>query len=113
MFFYVIINYFLLNVHYEQIIYNSGINGLGDDIYRLFIKFKWLQDKNKDYFAAFCYLLLNLLLFIFIAYSKLDYIFNITSIFSIIFLPLFVSLFAFLFQEIMPEFKITFYIFSL
>ncbi|CAP18440.1 conserved hypothetical protein [Candidatus Phytoplasma mali] len=80
---------------YKCVIYTSGIYGVSDAVSRFFIKIGFLQENNKDYFASFLYILVNFLLFLFIAFPKLDKNFNINSIFSIVFLSLFVSFFSF------------------
>ncbi|MFP7699684.1 MAG: YitT family protein [Candidatus Phytoplasma pyri] len=80
---------------YKCVIYTSGIYGVSDAISRLLIKIEILKKEYKDYFASFLYIMVNLLLFLFIALPKLDKNFNINAIFSIVFISLFVSFFSF------------------
>ncbi|WP_334331179.1 YitT family protein [Candidatus Phytoplasma prunorum] len=80
---------------YKCVIYTSGIYGVSDAISRFLIKIEFLTEKNKDYFASLLYIMVNILLFFFIAFPKLDKNFNINAVCSTVFISLFVSFFSF------------------
>jgi uncharacterized membrane-anchored protein YitT (DUF2179 family) len=104
---YVLTDAFFVSGQYKIKIYTTGIHGIGDAIAKIlkdisekrnfnFLFLYKLTQKNSfnGVFAGMFYGLVNILLFIFIAFPKLDFKFSVNSLINSIFLFIFVIILA-------------------
>ncbi|KXT29403.1 hypothetical protein AXA84_0048 [Candidatus Phytoplasma oryzae] len=107
-FIYILSDALFVSGNYDIKIYTTGIHGIGDAIAKIlkeisnkdfFLNFPYLfkltqKSSFNGIFAGIFYGVVNILLFIFIAFPKLDYKFSINSLINSIFLFLFIIILA-------------------
>ncbi|MDO7983533.1 YitT family protein [Candidatus Phytoplasma fabacearum] len=94
-FFYCLADILFVSGNYKINLYVTGVHGIGDAIAKVLKSNFTIFKQNPLFvgvFAAFFYLLVNFILFIFIAFPKLDIKFNITTLFNTIFIFLFLTI---------------------
>ncbi|MDV3165149.1 MAG: YitT family protein [Candidatus Phytoplasma australasiaticum] len=94
-FFYCLADVLFVSGNYKINLYVTGVHGIGDAIAKVlksnFDIFK-CNSLFVGFFAAFFYLFINFILFMFIAFPKLDSKFNITTLCNTIFIFLFLTI---------------------
>ncbi|WAN63058.1 YitT family protein [Candidatus Phytoplasma rubi] len=85
MFLYTFIDVILMSGDYDIKLYTTGIHGIGDAIAKILKSIFQIQNESfNGWFAACFFAVVNLFLFIFISFPKLDLKFSLNSLINII-----------------------------
>ncbi|WP_284928407.1 YitT family protein [Candidatus Phytoplasma sp. AldY-WA1] len=100
MFLYTFIDVILMSGDYDIKLYTTGIHGIGDAIAKILKNVFQIQSESfNGLFAACFYAVVNLFLFVFISFPKLDLKFSLNSLINIIGFFVFLSILTYLIND--------------